>query len=543
MIKTFFSCCKRNAQDKSLWLSFIAGLSLVFAYAPFSQWWLVFIVLPLWFCHLGKQTDHLANIEDTSKNKAKNHRKAVTKHGFIFALGWFASGISWVHVSIDQFGGMPLIISLLLMLLLCCYLALYPALALYIVSRLSPKKQLNLWLIPGVWLVTEYLRGVVLTGFPWLSLGYSQIGGLLSSLAPIIGEVGITATVLLICVTISKIITSHSKKTAISVLACIIFLTLLAQQQTWLTPSDKTIKVALVQGNIKQEMKWQAEQQWPTMLKYLDLTRVNYDADLIVWPESAIPAIESLSTSQEFLDMANRSANLNNSAIITGIINYNFESKEYFNSLIVLGNKHNDEQQGAYYYNNRNRYYKNHLLPIGEFVPFADLLRPLAPFFNLPMSSFTRGNYVQNNLIANDLNILPLICFEIAFAEQLAANFTDETNILLTVSNDAWFGNSHGPHQHMEIARMRALEFGRPLLRSTNNGVTAITDHLGNIQAQAPQFEQYVLKAEVNLVTGKTPYSQHWQLIHLLLPLLLIFIPLLTHFCLGKVSNRSCESV
>jgi apolipoprotein N-acyltransferase len=141
---------------------------------------------------------------------------------------------------------------------------------------------------------------------------------------------------------------------------------------------------------------------------------------------------------------------------------------------------------------------------------------------------------VQNNLIANDLNVLPLICFEIAFAEQLGANFTDETSLLLTVSNDAWFGDSHGPHQHMEIARMRALEFGRPLLRSTNNGVTAVTDHLGNIQVQAPQFEQYVLKAEVKLVNGRTPYSQYWKLIHWLIPLLLIFIPLLVNFSLRK---------
>jgi apolipoprotein N-acyltransferase len=321
MLKHLFFCCKRNFQDKSLWLSFIAGLSLVFAYSPFSQWWLVFIVLPVWFNYLIKQINHSVPLDNPAKNEEKIRRKTATKHGFIFALGWFASGISWVHVSIDQFGGMPLIISLLLMLLLCCYLALYPTLALYLVSRLSTNKQLNLWLVPGIWFVTEYLRGVVLTGFPWLSLGYSQIDGPLSSLAPIIGEVGITAIVLLVSVAISQLITFHSKKFAITVLGSVIFLTVIAQQQTWLTPSGKTIKTALVQGNIKQEIKWQAEQQWPTMLKYLDLTRVNYDADLIIWPESAIPAIESLTTSQEFLDMANRSAHLNNSTIISGIIN------------------------------------------------------------------------------------------------------------------------------------------------------------------------------------------------------------------------------
>jgi apolipoprotein N-acyltransferase len=138
------------------------------------------------------------------------------------------------------------------------------------------------------------------------------------------------------------------------------------------------------------------------------------------------------------------------------------------------------------------------------------------------MSSFSRGNYIQHNLIAKNLHILPLLCFEIVFPHQLAANLTKQTSILLTVSNDAWFGDSHGPHQHMEIARMRALEFGRPLLRSTNNGVTAVVDHQGNFIARIPQFTEAVLTTEIALVTGKTPYSQWPRLILLLM----IVIPL-----------------
>jgi apolipoprotein N-acyltransferase len=165
------------------------------------------------------------------------------------------------------------------------------------------------------------------------------------------------------------------------------------------------------------------------------------------------------------------------------------------------------------------------LLPIGEFVPFQELLRQLAPLFNLPQSSFSHGNYVQPNLIANQVATLPLNCFEIAFPHQLAANFTPKTQMILTVSNDAWFGNSHGPHQHFEIARMRALEFGRPLIRATNNGVTGVIDHLGKIVAIAPQFEEVVLKSQVDFVSGNTPYSQWPRLILallILLPLMLI---------------------
>jgi len=510
MIKKLLSAFSRNLKNKPLWLSFLAGLSLVFAYAPFSLWWLPFIVITLWLIHIDKLV--FTNPE--------NLVRTITKHCFIFGFGWFASGISWVHVSIAEFGGMPLIVSLLLMLLLCLYLAIFPALAGYLSAKISvlvkskdtTKTRFLMALLPSSWLFFEYCRSVFLTGFPWLSLGYSQITSPLSSLAPIIGEVGITFCLLVICVSLAKLLQKQNIIAALTSISCIFILTLIGHQNAWVIPTGKTAKVALVQGNIEQAIKWQPEEQWPTMLKYLDLTRINYDADLIVWPESAIPAIETMSTTQEFLDMANKSAALNHSAIVTGIINYNFESKEYFNSLIVLGNKYKEDHEGSYYYNNRNRYYKNHLLPIGEFVPFGDLLRPLAPFFNLPMSSFTRGKYVQSNLIANDLKILPLICFEIAFPQQLGANFSHDSDVLLTVSNDAWFGNSHGPHQHMEIAQMRALEFGRPLLRSTNNGVTAVTDHLGNIIKQLPQFEQAVLKTKIELVKGKTPYSKHGNL-------------------------------
>ena len=508
-LNTLYSRLKSTLSSKEYWLCFIAGLSLIFAYAPFSQWYLTLFIPAVVFHKLQFQTP----------------KKSAKLIGF-FAFGWFASGISWVHVSIDQFGGLPLVVSLSIMLLLCIYLALYPALAAYLTARFSKNQQLNLWLLPSFWLISEYLRSVVLTGFPWLSLGYSQIDSPLASFAPVIGEVGITALIIIInicLVIIFNAVKLKNNKKLFSPLVLIFAFCILSyvlNKVSWVQVTGKTAKVALVQGNIAQSIKWAPEQEWPTMLKYLDLSRVNFDADIIIWPESAIPAMEP--AVQDYLTTVNRSALLNDSAIITGIINYNFESKEYFNSLITLGKKKTDDEQGYFYYHN-NRYSKNHLLPIGEFVPFQEWLRPLAPLFNLPMSSFTRGSYVQQNLIANNLHLLPLLCFEIAFPHQLAANLTSKTNILLTVSNDAWFGNSHGPHQHMEIARMRALEFARPLLRSTNNGITAVVDHKGDFIARIPQFEEKVLRAEVALVTGMTPYSQ-WPRLILLLMVLITFI-------------------
>lgn len=501
---------KNNLANRHNWLCFCAGLSLVFAYAPFSFWYLTLFVPSVVF--------YLAQ---------NNTPKYAAKLVGVFAFGWFASGISWVHVSIDQFGGLPLMVSIGLMLILCLYLAIFPALSAYLAAHFSKNKKLNLWLLPSFWLLTECLRAVFLTGFPWLSLGYSQIDSPLSVYAPVIGEVGITALVLFINIFLVKIIVAIKHRKASSLISPITLLILMTSigtffsQSNWVKLTDKTVKVALVQGNIEQAIKWAPEQEWPTMLKYLDLSRVNFDADIIIWPESAIPAMEP--AVQDYLTSVNRSALLNNSAIITGIINYNFETKQYFNSLIVLGKKHLNDEQG-YFYNHSNRYSKHHLLPIGEFVPFQELLRPIAPLFSLPMSSFSRGSYQQHNLIAKELSLLPLLCFEIAFPHQLAANLTEKTDLLLTVSNDAWFGDSHGPHQHMEIARMRALEFGRPLLRATNNGITGVLDHKGNFIARIPQFEEAVLKTEVALVAGQTPYSQWPRLILLLMILVPIVI-------------------
>ncbi len=516
MLKKTYTLLLRNLTDKTNWISFILGLSLVFAYAPFSYWWIMFIAPALWFSQVDK----------TAVRKA-------TKQGFIFAFGWFSSGISWVHVSIDQFGGLPLIASLSLMLVLCAYLAIFPAFSLYLSSRFTHNKQLNLWLLPAFWLISEYFRGVFLTGFPWLSLGYSQIDSPLAVYAPIIGEQGITFLILLCNILIYQLICQLKSKSIFKnrahaiALLLFVLLTISLQQVNWLTPTNKQVKVALIQGNIQQEMKWEPEQEKPTLEKYLNLSLKNAQADIIIWPESAIPAFEPKVL--DYLADVDLKMALNNSALVTGILNYNFESKQYFNSLIVVGRKHIEDTKGSYFYQHSNRYDKNHLLPIGEFVPFADLLRPIAPFFNLPMSSFSRGDYVQNNLIANDFNILPLICFEIAFPDQLRANFTANTHLLLTVSNDAWFADSHGPHQHLEIARMRALEFGRPLLRATNTGITATVDHLGKISQRIAQFKEGVLIDQITLVEGQTPFAAYGRFMHWLMPFFwLVFLSLIT---------------
>ena len=236
-------------------------------------------------------------------------------------------------------------------------------------------------------------------------------------------------------------------------------------------------------------------------MKYTDLTRENWDADIIIWPEAAIPAFEFEISS--YLSNLDSAAKMNNSAVITGVVNQG-EDRQFYNSILTVGKT----PYGDYSFDMSKRYHKHHLLPFGEFVPFEEILRPLAPFFNLPMSSFSRGDFIQPNIEANGKQMAPALCYEIIFNEQVRENVTDDTDFILTLSNDAWFGKSIGPLQHMEIARMRALELGKPVIRSTNNGVTAVTDYKGNITTQIPQFETEVLRAEVTSTQGQTPYRE-----------------------------------
>ncbi|WP_068546908.1 apolipoprotein N-acyltransferase [Thalassotalea crassostreae] len=480
--------------EHSLWKryvpNFLLGAIMVFSYAPFSLWFVSIAALSIWI--------YLLNEQD---------KKQAFRSAFAFGLGFFGVGISWVHVSIEQFGGLPLIVSILLMVLLCAYLALFTGLAAYLAARFNQNK-VSLVYLPFTWLIAETLRGVVLTGFSWLSIGYSQIDGPFAALAPIIGEIGISFIVILIACLLVSIVNKQRLKLNSAILASVVIVTIIASQLSFVEKTGKVINTALVQGNIKQELRWDKQAEQNIIDLYIDQTTELYkNNDLIIWPEAAIPRLEPLS--QDILSKLNHEAAQANTALITGIINYEPDSSAFFNRLIVLGNKNVDDNEGDYYWRNSNHYDKHHLLPIGEFIPFQELLRPIAPLFNLPMSSFSRGDYVQKNLIANGIQIAPLICFEVVFSKQLAANFDNDTEILLTVSNDAWFGASHGPDQHLEIARMRALEYARPMLRATNNGLTAVIDHNGRISADIEQFTLSTLQTKVDVVTGTTFYSDY----------------------------------
>ncbi len=485
-------------------LSLGLGLSLTLGFAPFNYPVTFFSVCAFFVLLLR-----------TSKPK---------QISFLFGLGWFGAGISWVHVSIAEFGGVPLIVSLLMMLVLVSYLALFVMGVGQLIHWIQGRYGLLAFIAvaPLAWSAMEYLRSILFTGFPWLSLGYTQLNTPLAYFAPIIGETGVTSVIIMLCANIAVIIhtRSHSnteypfnapdtKRLAyMGIIGIVVLGSMAAYSFESKEMDDKfnTFSVGLVQGNIEQSMRWLPELDQPIMDKYLTLSQGLWEQDIVIWPEAAIPKLES--EAQLFLRQLDQQAFNTQTGLITGIVNFDMGKNHILNQLIGLGKKHTDSELPQYYYNHNNRFAKHHLLPIGEFIPLENWLRGIAPIFDLPMSSFTRGEFIQDNLIANSIHLVPAICFEIVFPRQIRANITSDSHAIITVSNDAWFGDSHGPHQHMQIAQMRALEFGLPVLRVTNNGITGIIRHTGKIQSQLPQFEVGVLVDEVNISPSQTFYRR-----------------------------------
>lgn len=505
-MRIFFQALVEKRFLRLFLIGVISGALSVFAFAPFNFWPAIASSIA-GFSWLIKQS--------------QSHKEASLL-GFSVGLGYFGAGISWIFVSIANYGQVGLILSLLITLAFIALLAMFYGVAGYLCSRLSPLvPRISKALIISLSLLfTEYLRSHLFTGFPWLLAGYSMEKSPLFELAPIGGIWLLTFACLLsfsLPIFLIKTTKDQWLKECISIItvatlwgAGSIFTLSLPQ---WVTEKD-IIKTTLVQGNLKQEEKWLAEQAAKSLRYYQEATLENLDSDLVVWPETAITYLYH--QVENHLKPFEETLLNSKTTLITGVPYYNPEKDRYHNSIWAMG-----EGFGLYF--------KQRLVPFGEYIPFANYVGKLFDLFGMPMSMFSAGEPNQPVLQARGWGVAAFICYEIVYPE-LVRSLVKDSDFLITVSNDGWFGHSIGPIQHLQIAQFRAKETGRYVVRSTNTGISAIINYQGEITAKAPQFIRTTLTAPVITTVGTTPYVQYGNLVVITLIFLMILlqgIPLL----------------
>lgn len=414
--------------------------------------------------------------------------------GYAFGLGQFGFGVSWVFVSIHEHGNAGVALAALLTALLVAFLALMPALVAVATSALSrsvPARRL--WIFPAAWAAGEWVRSWIFTGFPWLAIGYSQSDGPLAGYAPVFGVLGIGAILAATAAALEFIRTAsgRGRGLALVVLLGVWMGGAALRSVTWTHPEGEPLAVALVQGNVPQENKWDARRADEILARYAELTEPLLGTPLIVWPEAALPRVyhELAGTYLTRLQVAAAAAG---SEILLGLLRFDPERRVYLNSVLLLGL-------------DRQFYDKRHLVPFGEYFPVPDLVRHWMQVLEMPYSDLGAGPPRPELLRARGLPLATFICYEAVFGNEVIRDLP-AARVLVNVSNDAWFGRSFAPHQHFQIARLRAIETGRDLVRATNTGVTALVDATGRVRARLPSFEVGVLQGEVQPRVGATPY-------------------------------------
>ena len=461
-------------------LALLAGASLPLGFAPFGWFVLPLLAMTIWMLLLQGVTP-----------------KHAVWIGWLFGFGLFAAGTYWVYVSIYLYGNASLTLAVLVTILFVAFLALFPALAAWLSARLQRRSYVVnfLLLFPAVWTLIEWLRGWLFTGFPWLDLGYSQIDSPLAAAAPLLGVYGVSWLLAFCAGLLATVVSARRVGRLLAGVALVVLILALwvIQDVEWTELAGEPLMVTLVQGNISQELKWRPQEQQPTMQRYVELTAEHTDSQIVVWPETAIPAYYD-QVEESFIEPLRKGLAKKGVALVTGIPVLDRTEWQYYNAVISL------DDPGHFYY-------KVHLVPFGEYLPLRNWLSRVLDFLPIPQADFSAGRPDQPLLKAAGYPFAASICYEIAFGEQLIKALP-EAAFLINVSNDAWFGDSLAPHQHLEMARMRARETGRWLLRATNTGISAIIDPDGMVVAQARQFEVDTVSHDIEPRRGATPYAR-----------------------------------
>mgnify|MGYP002628186631 FL=1 len=425
------------------------------------------------------------------------HRKSQQSAffiGWLYGVGLFGAGVSWVYVSIQVHGQAPPLLAGTLTALFCLGLATLTGLQMALYRRCSRgRKTPSSLLFAAIWVLFEWLRSWLFTGFPWLYAGYIALDTPAAGWAPVVGVYGLSFLIAGLSAAIGSLALNNAstlrKKGAEASIWVIIILTgMPLSAVSWTQDRSAPLTVAIYQPNIPLEKKWDRRYFRAIQQQYTDNSRPYFkNTDLVLWPESALPTYSD--RIEDYLGLISTEATETGTTLITGIPTR--DAQGGYNSIVALG-------LGA------GEYRKQKLVPFGEYVPFEENLRGLIQFFDLPMSNFIPGPNVPPILSAGPLKVASFICYEIVYPDFVWQGARDAA-LLVTVSNDSWFGHSIGPLQHLQMARFRALETGRPLLRGTNNGVSAIIDHKGDLLVATPQFEEVVITGEVQPKTGLTP--------------------------------------
>ena len=457
-----------RAALREAWLPFAAGLLQVTAFAPFGFWAGSFICLAVLF----------AGWHDATPREA-------AWRGFAWGLGCFLGGVSWVYVSMHDVGGMPAPVAALMTLAFALYLALWPALSGWLAARWRSGGMLFVFTLAAAWTLGEWLRGFVATGFPWLAIGYSQTPpSPLAGYAPVLGVYGVSFAVAVVAAVLACY---WRVRRWTVVLPGLVVLLLGAglRMVEWTQPHGQPFSVSLLQGNVPQSLKWDPQRLSLSLDTYAGLAQA-HPAQLVVLPETAIPLMFG-EIPQDYLKLL---SGPDRHVLIGAAVGVGADG--YANGAVML----TPQLEGS-------AYFKHHLVPFGEFVPagfqwFLDLM-------HIPMSNFSAGKTVQEALLFDGQKIMPNICCEDLFGEELIRGAAEAT-LLINLSNTAWFGDSLAQPQHLQIAQMRAMETGRMMLRATNTGMTAAVNPDGTVLAVLPAFTRAALTVTARGYAGLTPY-------------------------------------
>ncbi|MCW5600999.1 apolipoprotein N-acyltransferase [Nitrosomonas sp.] len=421
----------------------------------------------------------------------------AAKLGFSFGMGMFGAGVTWIYVSLHDFGDMPMPMAVVALLLLCAYLSLFPALTgwLSIKWRAMAPALWPCW-AASLWMFSEWGRGTLFTGFPWLAVGYSQAPyGMLTGFAPLVGVYGISWLLVLSAAWLCVWFERRKLKQAwqgLSLLGLLWALGLGLQWINWTQPEGDPITISLLQGNIPQDMKWREDHILTTMEIYAKLIQES-DSQLIVTPEISIPLFHDDVPNDYLAGLAAHAIGNDGDVLIGMAESVSSSRQQYYNTMFSLGKS--PEQ----------RYRKHHLVPFGEYIPLKPVFGWIIQVLNIPLSDFSRGALDQPPLQLAGQRVAINICYEDVFGEEIILPLP-EASLLVNVSNDAWFGRSIGPWQHLQISQMRALETGRYMLRATNTGVTAIIDQKGRVLQKLEMFTTDGLHGEAQGYQGATLY-------------------------------------